>query len=146
MQIKILRIQHEHRTQAFSHNFILKEPIMARPNQAKLIKAMLTINNHLGALHGIPIAISLSNGGKNNDPTGVQPPSSLLTPKHAARILNKSQKTLANYRSSGVGGPPFFKDGGNIYYRVDDIVAYIDQHVKLSTSEFTNHRRHVFQR
>ncbi|QIK79888.1 helix-turn-helix domain-containing protein [Sphingomonas piscis] len=38
-------------------------------------------------------------------------------------MLGKSQSTLANWRTLGIG-PAWFKVGGRVYYRFDDLVAY----------------------
>lgn len=56
-----------------------------------------------------------------------------LTPDEAAAFLGRSVKTLANYRSRG-GGPPYFKRG-RIYYREDDLTAWLNAAQKTSTSQ-----------
>ena len=48
----------------------------------------------------------------------------MLKPKDAAKILDVSEKTLANKRHLGIG-PPFFKDGGVIRYPSDGLATYI---------------------
>jgi hypothetical protein len=42
---------------------------------------------------------------------------------NAGLILGKSQSTLANWRTSGIG-PAWRKVGGRVYYNYDDLVAY----------------------
>ncbi|WP_206367667.1 DNA-binding protein [Sphingomonas piscis] len=42
---------------------------------------------------------------------------------NAGLVLGKSQSTLANWRTLGIG-PAWFKVGGRVYYRFDDLVAY----------------------
>lgn len=44
-------------------------------------------------------------------------------PANAARILDKSVQTLANWRTAGTG-PAWFKINGRVYYRYDDLVAF----------------------
>jgi len=44
-------------------------------------------------------------------------------PANAARVLDNGVQTLANWRTLGIR-PAWFKVGGRIYYRYDDLVAY----------------------
>ncbi len=62
----------------------------------------------------------------------------LLTPEQAAKRLSLSQKTLANYRSQGIG-PKFVRLSGRaIRYQVKDLRDYIDQRSFENTSEADN--------
>lgn len=49
----------------------------------------------------------------------------LCTPEEVADRLVVSAKTLANWRSSGVG-PAYARIGGRVRYRDADIAAWID--------------------
>ena len=52
----------------------------------------------------------------------------MLKPKDAAKILDVSEKTLANKCHLGIG-PPFFKDGGVIRYPSDGRATYINKKI-----------------
>lgn len=45
-------------------------------------------------------------------------PDGRMTPAHSASYLGISEKTLANYRSRGIG-PPFVKRGRIFYFKAD---------------------------
>ena len=59
-------------------------------------------------------------------------PEDLLTPEHAAQMLNLSVKTLASWRSCGRHSLPFIRCGGRIRYRRGDLAAWL--HARQSTS------------
>jgi hypothetical protein len=42
----------------------------------------------------------------------------------AAQYLGKPEKTLANWRSAGIG-PPYYRVGGSIRYDVADLDAWL---------------------
>lgn len=44
-------------------------------------------------------------------------------PASAAKVLQRSRQTLANWRAQGTG-PSWFKVGGRVYYLFDDLLAY----------------------
>jgi Helix-turn-helix domain len=48
-----------------------------------------------------------------------------LTAPEAALLMRISVKTLANWRSSGSGGPPYHKLGSRCVYRRDDVEAWL---------------------
>lgn len=48
-----------------------------------------------------------------------------------------SARTLANWRSAGMG-PPFVKIGGAIVYKRDDVEAWEDRNTVTSTSQYGN--------
>jgi len=54
-------------------------------------------------------------------------PSQLLTPQQLAEYLQKPPKTLAEWRSRGVG-PKYLKPGGHdVRYRLSDVEAWLDE-------------------
>lgn len=63
-----------------------------------------------------------------------------LKPAEAAAFLRVSQPTLMRWRASGTG-PRFVKIGplgrgrGTVLYRVEDLRAFLDEHMRVSTSE-----------
>ncbi len=52
----------------------------------------------------------------------------------AARLLSLSVRTMEKHRCYGTG-PRYFKLGGRVIYRLDDLQAWIDRGVKSSTSD-----------
>ncbi|MBU2606172.1 MAG: helix-turn-helix domain-containing protein [Alphaproteobacteria bacterium] len=59
----------------------------------------------------------------------------LLTESQAATILNLSPRTLRNWRHLG-GGPKFVKHSARlIRYRRQDLVEWVNQRVRKSTSD-----------
>lgn len=46
------------------------------------------------------------------------------TPREVAEYLQKSEKTLANWRSLGIG-PPYIKPAGTIRYRWSDVEKWL---------------------
>lgn len=60
---------------------------------------------------------------------------SLLTPDYVAcELLKISEKTLANWRSSGEG-PPFTKVGKRVLYPSDLLEQWLNQRTKLLGEE-----------
>ena len=51
-------------------------------------------------------------------------PDGRLTRSHAARYLGVAEQTLANWRSMG-RGPKCLKIGGKVFYRLDDLEAFV---------------------
>lgn len=49
----------------------------------------------------------------------------LLTPKAVAQIYKFSEKTLANWRTLGIG-PDFFKVGNRCFYRRTEIEEFVE--------------------
>ena len=54
-------------------------------------------------------------------------PKEWLTNKEAMDFLGLSKTTLQRYRTSGK--LPYSKIGGNIYYRYEDLVAILEEHI-----------------
>lgn len=52
-------------------------------------------------------------------------PRTRLTTQEAADYLGQKQQTLANWRSAGAG-PPFYKVGAAVQYRVSDLETWIE--------------------
>ncbi len=58
----------------------------------------------------------------------------LINPKHAARLLGISVRTLERHRLAGTG-PRYARLGRLIRYRQNDLTEWVDQNVRNSTSE-----------
>lgn len=59
--------------------------------------------------------------------------SGMLTSSAAAAHLSRTPKTLANWRTTGVG-PRYFRSGkrhSRVYYRVSDLNTWIDEQAAL---------------
>lgn len=65
-------------------------------------------------------------------PSGM-PPRYLRTPE-AARFLGLSDRTLEKHRTYGTG-PAYRKLGGRVVYSFDDLKAWADRGIKVSTSD-----------
>lgn len=61
------------------------------------------------------------------------PPRFLRTPE-AARFLGLSHRTLEKHRTYGTG-PAYRKLGGRVVYAPDDLTAWADLGVKISTTD-----------
>ena len=59
----------------------------------------------------------------------------LLTTIEAAAVLRLSKRTLEDYRTKGTG-PTFRRLGNKIYYRREELDAWIDDRAFSSTSEY----------
>lgn len=61
----------------------------------------------------------------------------LLDDSETAKALSVSRGTLANWRCSKLGGPPFVKIGALVRYRARDVQEYIESRViqPLDTSK-----------
>ena len=57
------------------------------------------------------------------------------TSKEAADYLRRHEVTLARWRTTGEG-PRFIKRGGRIYYRTQDLDAWMTEGEARSTSEY----------
>lgn len=56
------------------------------------------------------------------------PPGVLLTEEELAEIIVVSANTLRGYRQPGRGrGPNYLRTGGNIRYRVSDVIQWLDE-------------------
>lgn len=64
----------------------------------------------------------------------VQTPQRFLCAKEAARFLSLSPKTLEKHRVYGTG-PRYFKLGGRVAYRFEDLMAWAQPGAKASTSD-----------
>ena len=58
----------------------------------------------------------------------------LFTELLAAEVLRLNVRTLRLWRERG-GGPPYLKLGRAVRYRRSDLVAWLDQQVRRSTSD-----------
>lgn len=58
----------------------------------------------------------------------------LLDQHEAAKLLGISARTLERHRLTGTG-PRFSRIGRLVRYRQCDLAAYIEQHLRTSTSE-----------
>lgn len=59
----------------------------------------------------------------------------LLTPEHAATRLGVAKQSLAKWRVSGTG-PVFVKVGSRVFYRPQDLDAWVETRLRRSTSEY----------
>jgi hypothetical protein len=58
------------------------------------------------------------------------------TQRETAERLGCSERKLERHRQHG-DGPPFLKFGGAIRYPDDELIKYIAEHIRRSTSENT---------
>ena len=58
----------------------------------------------------------------------------LLTPKEVAKILGVSVRTLERWRYEGCG-PRFCRVGGGVRYLEEDLLAFVEQGRRKSTSD-----------
>lgn len=65
----------------------------------------------------------------------MQSNSVLLTPEHAAARLGVAKQSLAKWRVSGIG-PVFVKVGSRVFYRQQDLDAWVETRLRRSTSEY----------
>jgi len=61
----------------------------------------------------------------------------LFNQKQVAEMLKVSTKTLEYYRWKGIG-PHFVKVGRHVRYRRSDLVAFIEQKIKMLEQKITN--------
>ena len=61
--------------------------------------------------------------------------SPLLSTVEAAAVLRLSKRTLEDFRTKGTG-PTYRRLGKKIYYRPEDLNAWIDDRAFTSTSEY----------
>ena len=62
------------------------------------------------------------------------PPARFLCTKEAARLLSLSPRTLEKHRTYGTG-PQYFKLGGRVTYKIEDLQNWADRGVRRSTSD-----------
>src|SRR5271168_2942749 len=62
------------------------------------------------------------------------PPARFLCTKEAARLLSLSARTLEKHRTYGTG-PQYFKLGGRVAYKIEDLQNWADRGVRRSTSD-----------
>ena len=62
----------------------------------------------------------------------------VLTTKQAAEHLSLAVTTLEKYRVYG-GGPRFVRLGRAVRYRASDLTAWLESHVRTSTSDAWRH-------
>ncbi len=63
----------------------------------------------------------------------MQPPV-LLTTERAAACLGVAKQSLVKWRVSGIG-PRFIKIGARVFYRPQDLDAWLETRVRHSTSD-----------
>lgn len=61
----------------------------------------------------------------------------LLTPKEVCELLQISARTCQSYRDQRILA--FIQIGRKVYFRVEDVIAYLDQHYVKSLSRRTSH-------
>jgi len=66
------------------------------------------------------------------------PETPLLTTPESAKRIRLSERTLEDYRTKGIG-PTFIKLGRKVFYRPEDLDAWIDGRAFSSTSEYPAH-------
>jgi hypothetical protein len=54
----------------------------------------------------------------------------LATPEEAATLIKIQVATLQKWRSTGENNIPYVKIGRSVRYRVSDLKAYVDRHVR----------------
>lgn len=59
----------------------------------------------------------------------------VLTEKEVAKLFNLSTSYLQKKRMNG-GGSPYYKVGGRVYYRREEVEAYLTGTRHLSTAEY----------
>lgn len=59
----------------------------------------------------------------------------LLTPEQAAARLGVAKQSLAKWRVAGTG-PVFAKVGSRVFYRPQDLDAWVETRLRRSTSEY----------
>ncbi len=64
--------------------------------------------------------------------------SGLLTPKEAAEFLGVQEQTLAVWRISGRYGLPFYKVGRRVYYKAEDLEAWLESRRAVHTGELAD--------
>ncbi|GJL98842.1 MAG: DNA-binding protein [Methyloligella sp.] len=74
---------------------------------------------------------------ENEKKTSEQQESPYLTNKEAADYLRLQTRTLDNLRWIGTG-PKFRKHGGRIVYHIDDLEAWSEKRLRISTSGLTD--------
>ena len=58
----------------------------------------------------------------------------LLTQKHLAKLRDTSERTLERERCNGTG-VPFVKWGRRVFYKREDVLAFLNQRTFSSTAE-----------
>jgi len=61
----------------------------------------------------------------------------LLTPKEVCELLQISARTCQSYRDQRILA--FIQIGRKVYFRVEDVIAYLDQHYVKTLSRRTSH-------
>ncbi|MGR6467949.1 helix-turn-helix domain-containing protein [Rhizobium sp. PAMB 3182] len=95
------------------------------PSKKEVFEAILTLNQSLGCRFDLPSSALLNSHSDD----------ALLSPMKAASLLGVSQKTLANWRCSGVPKLAFVQVGSRIFYRQADINCFVLHRRKQSTSD-----------
>ena len=57
----------------------------------------------------------------------------LLTPKEVAKMIRRSESSLARDRYKGIG-IPYIKYNRFVYYRLEDVRLYVSQHLVASNA------------
>lgn len=100
-------------------------------NRAAIAHALSTISTHLSERFGTPM-FPQSAAEVEGLGSGIN---ALMSATETAKSLGVSTKTLANWRTSGTVPLPFVKVGSRVFYRPDDVHAFLLDKTKTSTSE-----------
>ena len=65
------------------------------------------------------------------------------TPKEAAKLLHKKPQTLAVWRSTGRYGLRFVRSGRGVLYRLDDLLAFVNDRTGTETTPVRQPRGHA---
>ena len=97
---------------------------------------MITISQHLGETHDLPLIFPtlLIDNVVASRLTELRS-GDLMKPETVARYYKVDEKTLANWRSMGTVGPPHTMIGGGVRYQRKDVVAYAVDRLRQSTSQ-----------
>lgn len=103
---------------------------------ANLIKAMVVISDHYCEKLGLPVSFpALELQHPDLIKIAQYQSEQLLSPEDAARMMGVSPKTIANWRYRGTEGPKYVNIGSRIAYRRKDVLDFITDCVRQSTSE-----------
>ncbi len=109
---------------------------------AKISAAYFELTEHLVRQYGLSLGVFAKPVKRKprmakaiSPPPITYQPEHLLTSEQAAAILGLRSKTLANWRVQGVEKLPFRRIGGAVRYQYGDLLAFIEHHKKLNTSQ-----------
>ena len=67
-----------------------------------------------------------------------------VTQRELATRWNKSEATIERYRSEGLG-PVYLKIGGQVMYRIEDILQFENDCLHMSTAEMAHQKATEFR-